>query len=270
MKKYETTPPVAQVSEQEIAQEKETVLSSEKKYQRRIEEMEKTGFNPIMVCVGHERGLADIMEVGPDEHVEFEDIDLPNESIQNVTEGSLHSGEETYVISDISSTDKASFELYDCTGIIAVGVDKETGENISFLSHQTPESLLYDDETIIEKFKRDLKNRLSQLNDRSKPNSIDIVVFGGNFLPPTANISVTKTERDYIGNYKKSIRLISGIVEGELNFEPLVIVGPKKNLGEDSVFLKTDKRRMYLNRNREKTNIESFLPSQLDEVGSEW
>ncbi len=55
----------------------------------------------------------------------------------------LHGGEDTYAFSVIDERDKFSESLCDCTGLVVAGMDKPTGKNISFLSHQDPKQFLF-------------------------------------------------------------------------------------------------------------------------------
>jgi len=50
-------------------------------------------------------------------------------------QGFKNQGEGSYVISTVGSADKTSDRFINCTGIIVAGKDKETGVEISFLSH---------------------------------------------------------------------------------------------------------------------------------------
>ncbi len=67
----------------------------------------------------------------------------------------LSMGERTYVISPINEVSKSSASYRNCMGIIAVGKDKETEKNISFLTHQNPGYMMpYINENISEEEKK--------------------------------------------------------------------------------------------------------------------
>jgi len=133
-------------------------------------------------------------------------------------------GRETYVISALDSFNKESRNYADCTGIVAVGVDKETGENISFLTHQDGKKILTADgplKEVHEQFIADLRASLSELKDRSKTGSIDLVIFGGwaegfggGFYPYSAE------------EYKRSVQMIGNLCEEVLQIDPDVAIGP--------------------------------------------
>lgn len=133
-------------------------------------------------------------------------------------------GKETYVISALDSLNKESRNYADCTGIVAVGVDKETGKNISFLTHQDGKKILTADGPLKEvqkQFTADLRASLSELKDRSKEGSIDGVIFGGwaegfggGFYPYSAE------------EYKRSVQLIGNLFEEVLQIDPDVAIGP--------------------------------------------
>ena len=101
-------------------------------------------------------------------------------SKQNIKENNMYnSGEKTYVISLCNNKNKYSDKYLNCTGLILVGEDKETGENISFLSHQNPEFFLKN-ETIKINFNKDLNENLDNIINRCTPGTIDAVILGGN------------------------------------------------------------------------------------------
>ena len=78
-----------------------------------------------------------------------------------------------FVISEITSENKYSLEYYDCTAIVAIWKDKETWKNISFLSHQAPDSVMWT------MFQESLKDMLEELLRRSEKWSIDVVILWG-------------------------------------------------------------------------------------------
>src|SRR3989344_7601423 len=89
-----------------------------------------------------------------------------------------NAGKESYVISSADSTNKKSDRFADCTGIIAVGLEKGARKNISILTHQDYKRIVKPAKKL-EKFVTDLKSSLIELRDRSESGSLDVVIFGG-------------------------------------------------------------------------------------------
>jgi len=148
-------------------------------------------------------------------------------------EGFYNSGRGTYVISSIDNENKFSEKYFDCTAIYATGIDINTGESISFLSHQNPEQFLKND-NILSNLKEDLTKSLNELIGRCKPGSIDVVILGGNRDDQNADsINVDIDERmnrqqimdrmdqrntSPFDKYRKSISFLSKIIFEKLNF----------------------------------------------------
>ncbi len=114
-------------------------------------------------------------------------------------------------MSPIDNLDKLSRSFYNCTGAVVTGKDKNTSENISFLSHQDPEYFLDEEKKF--RFARDLKRQIEELRRRSIEGSIDAVILGGQ-----------STGKEYV----ESIKLLGHEISDLLGFEPVVITGPKK------------------------------------------
>lgn len=158
--------------------------------------------------------------------------------------GFKHDGENTYIISTIDEQDKKSEGFKTCTGCIVVGVDKDTGKNISFLSHQDP---FHFTEKGKSAFMEDFSESLLEIKNRSIEGSIDAIVVGGNAL------DLSYKGKNYEGYYKDSIEIISTLVEKELGFLPVVTTEAKKYPGSDTILFDTEHRRAYLLR---KTKME--------------
>ena len=232
----------------------------------------REGIYPIMTCLGTEEDfdyqLYDIerFSINPGAKV----IDFSETSENHTENGFTHDGYETYIISAIDSDDKGSDDYLDCTGIVAVGVDRETGENISFMSHQAPKKFL---EKHRQKFLEDLRNHLKELKDRSEDQTIDIRIFGGNFLPPgryrhDQGVKIIKSE-SYMNNYVDSIRILSETIRECLGFDPEVI-GPKLQTGFDTAYFDTKSRRLYLVRPYIDEISSTVPPEWIEEMGRNW
>jgi len=224
------------------------------------------GVSPIMACVGtlkqfEEDGeeVAEIMTSEKTQHVNyFEEADILTK------DGFKNAGDNSYIISPIDSQDKFSDTFENCTGIVAVGRDRETGKDISFMSHQDP-SYFLEDKKWGNHFSKDLRKQLLELKERSARGSVDVVIVGGNYL------SFDDVDHDYEKQYKKSIKVLSSKVKDILGFEPVVIAGPKQVEGPDDIYYNNEKRRLYIIRPEVgKASTGSFLPRDMKEQEAQW
>lgn len=262
------------------------------------------GIKPIMTCVGsledfnlppysfkktvEERAsVNDIFdENNQQSNKKLHNVDFYNKDISPT--GSLTYGFETYVISPIDSFNKFSEEILDCTSLVVCGIDKNTNKQISFLTHQPPDTLIQvydkhnDEETeknalsIRQAFNVDLNHRLKEMKDRCFSGTIDAVIVGGNYLYRHDNQNdvplpdAKNTERI---EYLSSIKTISKKVKDVLGFEPIVVNGPKidsseepyTNMESDSVYYDNANRRLYAVRPKVNSDIDSFTASTMAE-----
>ena len=197
-----------------------------------------------------------------------------------------NAGDETYVIPGFNEKDKFSERYWGCTGVVFVGKDKETGKQISFMTHQDPYSILDDKEQI---FKEDLSERIKEFKNKVLVDSIDAIVYGGygynnsdqkdDFELDEKDEKNEKEKMPEYTDYKKSIVLIGEVIKNELGFEPTVIVGPNSNYKEEDedsypteAYFDTQNRRLFLVRPYQDNNKfnEDYLPSQVEEKSKEW
>ena len=175
-----------------------------------------------------------------------------------------NAGEQSYVISTIDKKNKFSTWFKDCTGLVVAGKDKETGDNISFLSHEDPQYFLSGEKNK-NKFIIDLRQRLNELKERCVDGTIDARVFGGNYL------DYDEYSKE---NYLESIKLLSSTVIESLRFEPIVITGPKIVRGAgvcDDIFYDNDNRRLYIMRPRVgDSTTEAFVLRDIEEQEKKW
>lgn len=181
------------------------------------------------------------------------------------SEGYLSGGPGKYSMSPIGQDNKVSTGFLMCTGVVGVGKDKITGANISFLTHQYPDSFLVG-KPEHEQFMKDLELRLLELKEKCLEGSIDVVVVGGKYL----------VGNDWYENeYADSVELLKKEVVSKLDFEPVVITGPKvavlDNKDTESVLFDTKNRRLYLSRpfSGDSTS-EAFMPKNIVEHLPEW
>lgn len=203
------------------------------------------GFKPITTCIDTTEFMdefssfpfKDLEQKSPNE---VDDIDY-SEGTNNLDKKNiLNGGYQTYVISDLSSKDKYSTGMYDCTGIVLVGEDTETNKNISILSHQDPKEFLKSNISI--SFKNHLILSLEKIVKQSKKGSIDALIVGGNTHDHEDDPALSYGEKKYLN----SIKFVGEIIRDKLGFDPTVITGPKGTSGGNNVYFDTKNRRLYL------------------------
>jgi hypothetical protein len=230
----------------------------------------KPGIKAIVACLGtgQEKGIPEALT--PND-IEFINIDTdPKDVLEKGFSGEYIKPHWAYVMSPVDSAHKFSMRYVDCTGIIAVGVDSKTGENISFLTHQNPNYIMFENEN----FLKDLDNRLEEIKSRCEEGTVDVVIFGGRFSNVKEKIDepnhpIHGFNKDlYIG----SIDIVAKEIKDKLGFSPTVISGPKFNPGQDQVVFDTIERRMYFERigDYDANFIRNFDAEDLDEKKSEF
>ena len=137
----------------------------------------------------------------------------------------------TYVMSSCDEKDKYSEGYQDCTGIVLVGKDKNSGKNISFLSHQLSRGEDLADEN--NDFNKDLLKNTNDFLEKVDEKTVDALIFGGSYL-----LGEEK--------YKKSIISLGKVLKDSLNFEPVVLTGPNFAYGRNDISFDTQNRRLFL------------------------
>jgi hypothetical protein len=214
------------------------------------------GVSPIMACVGTYKEYAG-------EIAKIEDIEAFGHNADYTGHPDLldkqdikNAGYGTYAISPVDEKPKFTENLWNCTSIVAVGREKETGKEISILTHQDPSIFLKEKGKKL--FFVDLEDRLGEFKEKCLKGTIDIVIAGGNLREKAPE------------EYEKSIEALSSTVEGLFGFKPTVIVGPKES-GMDNIYLDTQNRRLYVVRpENSKLHNEVFKPDQIDEMKKKW
>ncbi len=202
------------------------------------------GAKPIMVCVGTFDELEDTLK-------DFHERTKTNPStVINVdffgsaswkNNNFRTDGDGAYVISIVDGSDKMSAGFMNCTGVLVCGADKNTGKNLSFLTHQNPIQLFScgAEDDFIEL----LEEQLKEIKERCKPGTIDAVVIGG---------SLDSGYKDSNGTYKKdyleSLKLLSKEMNKFFGFDPVVINGPKMKASydEDNFYFLNEDRKAFL------------------------
>jgi hypothetical protein len=235
---------------------------------------EKTG--PIIVCIGSPQ---DFGFIDPKEKSKIFSSREIKESLgltdaKNVDQDSgLYDGKEnfltvgpsTYIISPIDNEDKFSENFHRCTGLVVAGIDKKTGKNISFLSHQDPSEFLY---KYKDKFIEQLKRQLIEIKERCERGTVTIstVIVGGRYFSDDEldNYQVVQL-------YNDSVKLLGKIVKEIFEFEPTIVNGPKTSRNEkDDVYFDNKNRRLYLIRTKVNSATEDFTPSNVDDHEKTW
>jgi hypothetical protein len=228
--------------------------------------------SPIIACVGTKEHFKDDPKIqallSGKLILNKQNIDFSDELEDSKRKGIKSGGSETYVISPVDDLDKYSGEFYECSGVVFAGIDRTTGKNISFVSHQRPEYFLSRNNI---KFSEDLINQIRTIKERCKEGTVDAVIFGGRYAK-VSNFEEQDPARDaYIEIYLRSIEFLSKMIKDEIGFEPLVIAGPKTIPGGENVFYDNENRRLYFLREKEDfESMQSFSPSELEERRKNW
>jgi hypothetical protein len=192
----------------------------------------------------------------------------------------LNAGSYSYVISAIDSQSKFSNKYKNCTGLLVAGVDKRTGKNVSFLTHQEPVNVILLKK---EKFLDHLRLQLERVKAQCKPGTLDSILIGGNDLNQNHTFlddNLDPVTMSYAKIYTDSNKLISDEVKKILGFEPDIVNGPKTVTGGDEFYYDNENRRGYLARPKI-TQIDNpkdaneplradMKPSDLDKYKGRW
>ncbi len=188
----------------------------------------------IMTCIGSLEDYADELPYGLKMMLEGEAKDRfafpTHEHIDNISfrandserldEGLITGGDIQYVMSQVNTKDKFSSGFLTCLGLVVVGTDAETGENISVGLH-TP---LYDPtvdygDRGMTSLLLNLEGQLALLRLRSKEGSISAVMVGG---------LIDETYGDFDKEkYTRTSDFLTDKVEGVVGVRPESIGGAK-------------------------------------------
>lgn len=134
----------------------------------------------------------------------------------------------THVISAVNGMDKYSRYYSNCIGLVLMGKDKETKENISVLTHQdTYHSCVADD--WVPGFKRDLILRVEEMIQQCKQDSISVSLFGGYLHPKKDDL------------YEEGIDFFIKFFLDKLDVYPQILAYPNKKGERLDVYLETQK-----------------------------
>lgn len=232
------------------------------------------GISPIMACLSSMEGgksnqPGNSMEIGRTHNSQIGNIGVLDWGggeylVFSEKRKSLSGGSCNYLISAIDDADKFSDNFYACTGLIVVGRKKNTKENISFVTHQSQISILSAGSLI-----DNLGKQLSRMKNKCELGTIDAVIIGGEYMG-----------NDSLEKYKKATKSLGEEVQKVLNFEPVVINGPKNSVWVgDGIYFDNENRRLYFVRPKI-TQVENppgkdFLPAdfptgQVDKYKDRW
>lgn len=222
---------------------------------------------PIIACLHDEPVKLEEILAGS-RGIDFVNMDMSPEQQEEGFVGEFREKLWAYIISPIDSKDKFSLKYAECTGVVMVGTDKETGENISFLSHQNPNFFLFYDDL---NFFTELEKKVKEIKDRCEPDSIDAIIFGGKFANVKDfpdNHAIHEIDKEL---YLKSIESISDKIKSTLGFNPEVISGPKFNPAHDHVVFRNNDRRLHLLRFSNQSDfIRNFNSDEVRELSKDW
>ena len=164
-----------------------------------------------------------------------------------------NAGQGSYIISECNEKPKYSEGYGDCLGFVLVGKDQE-GRELSLMSHKKPENAFGEN---MENFERDLAERVDEFLKTVDKETVDAIMFGG--------------RRGGV-KYKESIKILGGLLQEKLGFEPTVMTGPNLAASMTDVYLDTKNRRLFIARGEQDSGgpNESFLPSEVDEKSKDW
>ncbi len=179
--------------------------------------------------------------------------------------GFKNDGRLSYVISPVNNKNKFSLYFKNCTCVVVAGIDTETGENISFMSHEDPK---YFERKGWEIFTRDFCESLYEMKRRCVPGTIDAVIAGGNFFTHVFSEEIEKMFRD---EYRNVIWALSWKISVILGFAPVIITGPKTAKGEEDIFYDNENRRLYLFRKKVgDASSESYISKRYFKQEKKW
>ncbi len=146
-----------------------------------------------------------------------------------------------YIISEVNWENKYSKDFYNCTSVIAIWKDKISWENISFLTHQHPDSIKW------KMFKEDLNKSLNELKEKSIDWSIDIVILWWN-------------NNNNFNEYVWVIEELKVLINEKIWINPDVIWWPTNNYKESFIwYLGTSKDILLNTKKRQIKFYKSFL-----------
>jgi len=247
--------------------------------------MVNVGQKKIMACIGtredfeKDQGLVYYLGYWGENRPNTIFVDYWEYPQANFLKGIKNAGEKTYAISEINDFDKFSLRYKSCMGIVVSGQGKITQKNISFFAHLDPIKILPYGK-VRNHFFSDIKMLLKEIKDQSINETIDAVIFGGNYLDfnklEKNDLTMLTGKMEFEKNYKDFLYLLSGQIFDILGFQPTMIAGPKTVAGCDDVIYDNEHRRLYIRRpeigraSSESFNIQDLCEEMEEKWRQEW
>ncbi|MFA6447430.1 MAG: hypothetical protein WCW31_04230 [Patescibacteria group bacterium] len=193
-------------------------------------------------------------------------VDYEGGDIRKLKEdGFKLAGMHTFLISPIDERDWFSDRYSNCTGVVGIGRDAQTGKEISFLSHQDPNYFVDGGEEKAKIFAGELSGSLKELRERSQEGTVEVLLLGGNYHPTTPPRGYKHEQ------YKKSIERLRRIVQEALGFDPKVLVGPNNTGSDTTITVETQKRKVWIERSKQSEAFnEPYQANEFDEAEKTW
>ena len=206
-------------------------MGIEKLNKSNIHEHLRSDIKPIIACIGEYK--QHLMKENPDLSKTLYEVFYGNQDIENADNIDPELSDKSreagfigpYAISTVDSRDKFSRGYDYCTGLIVAGLDKNTQENISFISHQTSKSIFearleeikFKETGVKEKnmnFFKNLEESLEEIKNKSAEKTIDIVIIGGMYIKD----EFEKRE------YTKAIKLLEQKIFEQMEFTRISLI----------------------------------------------
>lgn len=154
--------------------------------------------------------------------------------------------QDSYVISEVSTSNKHSRWYYDCTGVVLIGKNSKW-KNISLLTHQDPKYLFcrFDAHDCQNRFQNDLQTAIDKFKIQAIPWTIDACIVWWNYV--VWEVDFHWVDFDMKQNYINSIELLNEMISRNFWFPP-VVVGPIFSRWFSDIFLDTKNRRIVQKR----------------------
>lgn len=200
--------------------------------------------------------------------------------------------EHRFTSTGINEKNKYSKALRMCTGVVAVGKLRDSGKEVSFMTHNlfptilrskrnvkklsvrngASEKVAYND--IVRQYGEAFREQLKNFYELVDKDSIDVIGFGGQAYGRKGIFEDSSWKE-----YESAIKYQSQLIKEELGSEPTIIAGPQDGptftgYGETGtdVYLDTQNRRLYIVRSEQKNakRNENYKPENLEKEKKNW
>lgn len=148
-------------------------------------------------------------------------------------------GFQTYVISPVTERDLFADKYINCTGVVGIGKEKNSGKQRAFISHQNPQYFLHGGSDATELFVQDLKVTLTELLNQSDQETLEFGLFGGN------DDSEDGESQKNI-DYTESITLLTRIITECTGITPVILNDANHEEGAVDVTILTQERKVFI------------------------